>query len=367
MIKLRKEKEDVSARFCVTAVETPKKVSASEVENFYRCPFRYFCSTVLKLKPEKKSDDFQNHFVGQLLHDVLKDLFSRFFEFGSFQEALKFGPAAKKELLNLFQDFRLFRTEIYAIYEKSFEQNISTEQTNAGWTEYVKQELKELVFNAASKVLFELKESSFVPFVVSRQINSPFRLAGADFIFSAFADRLDFWMAGQTVFVRSVEYSYSKRPFSVKNFINGVSINGFAALLMSLQLIRREGFVARPAGVCVFSLLNKWRNMAGGKEGKVGSLLSGIFTNDIDVLRAIEPELSGEIIPITIKKDGTLKKHASLLSDEQFCDLKTRLNALITEFLEDLSAGDFMPSPCNTFFEVCEHCEFHEICHFKLG
>ena len=41
---------------------------------------------------------------------------------------------------------------------------------------------------------------------------------------------------------------------------------------------------------------------------------TGLFLDDISVLRAMDQNLAGAIIPIKVKKDGTLSASSSLIS-----------------------------------------------------
>jgi ATP-dependent helicase/DNAse subunit B len=94
-------------------------------------------------------------------------------------------------------------------------------------------------------------------------------------------------------------------------------------------------------------------------EGTVTA--SGLFLKNEDVLRAMDPMLKGEYIPV---KEGDLSKDKSnLIGEGAFADLKKEVTEVILKYASELKRGVACAKPLENDGTVpCEYCKMKAVC-----
>ena len=89
---------------------------------------------------------------------------------------------------------------------------------------------------------------------------------------------------------------------------------------------------------------------------------NGLLIDDPAVLRAMEPDLGGVFIPVSLTQKGGISATSSLATLEQFGRIRRRLQTLLTDMAEQLHAGAVEALPSVGAHHACDYCDYHDIC-----
>ena len=94
--------------------------------------------------------------------------------------------------------------------------------------------------------------------------------------------------------------------------------------------------------------------------------LSGLALDDLEVIEALDKSKTGSTIPVSINKDGSIKKGSSVATKAQFKQLENHILNIIRELGKEILEGKVSIKP----YELngknpCEYCIYHTICQFN--
>lgn len=341
------------------------RLSQSRLESYVLCRFGFYCKYVLSLMENKRAA-LTYADVGTFVHAVLE----RVFRDGSYKLAddelrpvvdaviadyiSEVIPAAERgnaRLMGLFRRLRRGVFEFMAAFRDEFEKSLFT------------------------PVMFE------VPIGLYGHENSLPSMKiplgdGTHAVLRGIADRVDSYRDGEgTLYVRVVDYKTGRKTFDRSDIEEGRSLQlplymytiaEGADSKMIEKLGGKPGDIIKPAGFLYVGVRPADRKGADGGDAESRRLArSGLLLRDEAVLRAMEPELAGEYIPVRIKKDGTYYAGAekSTADAEGFAELYRELCGTVTKISRDMRSGNACVTPEKRGgTSPCEYCGMRAVC-----
>lgn len=339
--------------------------SVSRFETYTACPFSYFVQYGLKAKARKQLK-LNTPDIGWLLHNVV-DTFSR----QLMADGISFHEVTDEQCqtrINAIIDSMsavMFLKKIYA--PRKFET--------------LMRRLKKLTARSVWALCAHVRAGEFEPcgfeFTFDKNgdippvtIDLP---TGESVTLTGRIDRIDRYTVGDTAYLRVIDYKSGYKQFSLSDIYNKLSLQ----LAVYIDAVwengaGRLGKEVQPAGMFYFRLTDPLMKTNGVPDQETCRQellkqfkLSGMALSQPAVLEAMDREQSGDIIPVRIKKDGTLSKTSSVATMEQFQTLKSYIRRTVAQIGQEILAGNIRLSPCsNGSSTACDYCEFSSICRF---
>ncbi len=91
----------------------------------------------------------------------------------------------------------------------------------------------------------------------------------------------------------------------------------------------------------------------------------GVFLDDIDVVRAMNPDEVN--LPVGFTGKGVLRKNKRLISEEEFNEVSDAINQGVESAAKNIFEGNMKiaPNDCDGKKDPCKYCNFADICRMK--
>ena len=356
--KLKYMKTPLDAKACTLTPENaellfPGKLSASysRLERFIKCRFAYFCEYELKLRDDMPAS-FGAPDIGSFMHGVLEKTVKWIADGGEGD----IGETVRQ----IAQDYV---SEIFRMPPELVPKRL------AHLFDYLCRSAE--IF--ANRIKAEFAVSSFKPrdfeLTVGREGNAvePLLLESDDVSVELRGkiDRVDTFEDGDgKLYIRVVDYKTGAKDFHIKNVKLGLDTQ----MLLYLFSIWENGEKRYqreplPAAVMYTKIRPPQVDMQIGEdteafESAISS--SGLFLKNEDVLRAMEPMLKGEFIPI--KEKNLAKDAPNLIGAGAFADLKNEVTDVVLKYAAELKKGVACAQPMENEGVPCEYCKMKAVC-----
>lgn len=339
-------------------------VSASRVEDFYNCSFRYFCKFGLNARPRTKAeiDPMQR---GTLIHYVLEMILSTV---GS-KSLSAMTDAQLKALVDKF-------TAMY------FEQEMGSAADLSIRFKYNYRRLSKLIYSVVYHLAEEFAHSDFEANAFELDIDrdgqvKPEQLMlddGGTIQIRGSIDRVDTYEHNGERYVRVVDYKSGNKTFNYSDIMHGLNLQMFI-YLFSLCADKNAELTGIPAGVLYMHAARNIFNFdsrlaaedAVKSEENASFKMKGIVldTEDGEIARAMDHELMGKYIPVKAKKDGELTGKLARL--EQLGYIHKKVNAHVAQMGMELHLGRVNQNPVKDkqHKNTCEYCDYKDVCANK--
>ncbi len=333
-------------------------LSASRIEDYFNCAFRYFCKFGLNARPLMKAqmDPMQTgtviHFV---LETIIKQKGSRGLSELSKDEIVLLVNSALEEYMTgkmgnsdeftprfRYQFMRLSKMIVFVV-------------------ERLKEEFSQSDFEAKA---FELKIGDGEE-VESRIINlddgGSIRIKGA-------VDRVDTFEKNGRKYIRVVDYKSGSKEFQISDIINGLNLQMFIYLFTLAQSNGEysgvsSGVLYMHSARSVYSLDRNSTSEIAKKEN-TDFKMKGVVLNDEEneIAPHMERELKGKYIPVKYsEKDGY---SGNIVSAAQLGAISKKIDLLIKQMGAQLHSGFIAQNPIDgkNHNHTCEYCDYSDIC-----
>lgn len=323
-------------------------LSASRVTNFYKCRFGYFFRYGMNLAKKRiaRLDAIE---TGNFIHAALNYVF----EHGA--------KGSDSELL-----------EILGTFANIYLRNLFGEESPSVGQQKHFEELVRRVFRLLKMFREELEHTEFEPYKYELEVSydnglRPVRIPYDDGYVTMVGkiDRVDVYERDGEKFVRVIDYKSGSKSFSLEDLYYGLDIQ----MLVYLYALKENGYAllgSEPtAAGCMYVNANPI-TVSIPRDGDMETARkaleskrkrSGLFLNDMGVLRAMDPELSGRYIPV---KENDLK---SLATAEEFGKLFSKIRLLLKTVAEETSSGNIYKNPINNGrTDSCAYCDYAPYC-----
>lgn len=339
-------------------------VSASRVEDYYNCPFRYFCKFGLSAKPRKKAeiDPMER---GTLIHFILEMILSRV---GS-KALSKMDEAEIKTLVDEYIKI-YFETKMGNVTDasKRFLYNYKRiSKMVYGVVIHLAKEFSQCDFEASAFELSIDKDGEVKPEVIFLDDGGTIQIRGS-------IDRVDTYKKGNDTFVRVVDYKSGDKAFSLSDILDGLNLQMFI-YLFSLCEDKNAKLNGIPAGVLymhaarsVFTFSSKeeaQRSVDSSEESSFKMKGLVLADDEGDIPKAMENSLKGRFIPVKANAKGTLV--GQMASLEELGYMHKKINSLIEEMGNELHEGNIarLPIKNKNHKHTCDYCDYADLCANK--
>jgi len=342
--------------------------SPTSFEKYVKCPFKYFCSSILELR-EKKTSDFNNANIGEFVHHVLEVLI-------------------KKAIPNDANESIMSDDEIKSLTDKTVDEYIKKicpeEMLDSKRLKHLYKRLKAHSLLLIENTIKEFSQSQFRPIFFEFSANgkdgnpSPLIFSlndGTNVAFTGVIDRVDIYKKNGDVYIRVVDYKTGTKTFSLDDVKHGINTQ-MLIYLFTLCRTQSKHFKTAvgispdknplPAGVIYLSSNIPVIEAAEYESSDTITSIaqsklvrSGILLNDDEILQAMNSELDPQFLPGM----KSLKKPIGFLADtEGFENIYNSLNKTVAKIGSDLKQGIADARPISYGDSPCEYCPSKLVC-----
>ena len=336
-------------------------LSASRIEDYYKCAFRYFCKFGIKARSLTKAqmDSLQ---TGTVVHYVLERIIK---EKGS---AGLIG-LTKEEITvlvnSVLEDFLKNRMGNYSDFTERFKyQFMRLSKMLVFVFERLRDEFEQSDFEAKA---FEVKIGStddgadVDSKAISLDDGGSIKIVGA-------VDRVDIFEEDGKKYIRVVDYKSRNKKFLLSDVINGLNLQ-MLVYLFTLSNSDSEfkgissGILYMNSSRKVFSVNRSKLKSDVEKESQAEFQMSGLVLNDEEnqIARHMERGLEGKYIPVT-ERNGVLS--GDVVSAAQLGAISKKVEAIIRQMGIELHQGNISQNPVfsPSHKDTCDYCDFRYVC-----
>jgi len=383
VLKQKLQKLDVPLTYDneVLSKETAEMISGgdlaltqSRLDTFVLCHFSYFCKHILKLD-EKKQASFDAADIGTFVHHILEVFVKEAEERGGLSSLTDADIDLMVE--TIITDYMTAICRIAPDFSGSRLANLFSRLRRSSrlLCKNLAKEFSQCRFRPA---FFELdikfptdEKPAVEPLTVSLEDGSRAYIYGV-------ADRVDIMEHGDSLYVRVIDYKTGSKDFSKKDIDMGLGLQ----MLLYLFSIWKNGSKHKgalefaknaeiiPAGVLYFkagistvTLDSELSPEAVEEVVSDGLTRKGLLLDDLEVLKAMDKDLSGKYVQVKLKKDGTPSKSDSLTSLEDFQRMLGDIENTIRRIGGEIKGGNASANPiCDKKHDACKYCAMKPIC-----
>ena len=336
-------------------------ISPSRVEEYYKCPFKYFCRYGLKAMPLERAsyDPRQN---GLLIHYVLENLVT---DFGG--EKLFTMPAHERRVAVSDVTDRYIRA--YVGEKDSIEKRLL----------YSLERSKDTVCEIIERLAPDFSECRFVIRDVELRIGNgedevrPYEIdvpGGGKVMLHGVVDRVDTMTDDDgKIYLRVLDYKSGGKDFKLGDVVSGLNIQMLAYLMCLTENGKDRYGDFIPAGILYISA-KAGKNTLGRDADeeailaeRVGqSKMKGIVLGEEAVIFNMEGKGSGAMIDA--KYDEKKGITGSVYQLHEFKLLHNAVDKIVREMAQSLHNGkvDALPIFGGAYKRTCEYCDYKFVC-----
>ena len=340
------------------------RLSASQLETYEECPFKYFCRYGLRAEPRKQARlDPANS--GTVVHYVLEHLLREHSGKAFLQLSKDEAAAQIKALLKTYIDTYMG----------------GTEDKPARFL-YLYDRLEKTLLTVVERLMTEFSNSAFVPLGFEVRIGTngdvkPYTVPLRDGCIElrGVIDRVDQMQKNGKNYIRVVDYKTGGKLFALSDVLGGLSMQ----MLVYLVALWRDGngdyADMIPAGVLYLPAKAQAfdANRSDGPETirnlrMDGGAMEGMLLDDADVLEGMSLDGSFRFLPAGVKKSGGAVT-GNLITLSQLGKLAKRMDKIMADMGNALHNGAVPAKPVRgkTHGQTCEWCDFSSVCRREHG
>lgn len=337
-------------------------LSASRIEDYYNCPFRYFCKFGLNVRPRTKAE-MNAMQTGTVIHFVLEHLVKDV----TTKTLVTLDRAQVEELtkkyLKLFFDTKMGDSEQLGARFKYRFMRLSKMLTQVVLRlrdEFMNSDFEAKAFELSIGDGSENEEVKSKTYHLSD--GGTIRIKGS-------IDRVDTYTENGIQYVRVVDYKSGTKDFVLSDILHGLNLQMFVYLFTLCESDNELSGVE--AGVLYMhaarKVYNTERNVKNfNKSDNDEFRMKGIVLNDEShsIAEHMDRELSNKYIPVSVS-NGELKGNIVSLAD--LGRISKKINELIVSMGDNLHMGYISQNPVDSphHDKTCEYCDYKDVCMNK--
>lgn len=344
------------------------RMSVSRVERFVSCPFQHFAIYGLRLK-ERKQYKLEAPDMGQLFHAALGKLANKLGE--------GWGRLSHDKV----------KQEVNAIVDELIPRLQSEILLSSERFRYIARKLKEIILQASVILGEHAARATFNPVGTEIDFGPNGVMPGLQLTLDngntveivGRIDRVDAASTEDGLLLRILDYKSSSKALKLEEVIEGLSLQ----MLTYLDVLMTHGEhwlkeKVTPAGVLYFHVHNPLLQVKNGIDREEAANLmlkrykmKGLLTADTTVVRMMDGELEtgySQIIPVAVKKDDSFYSNASVVSHEQWEQLRGFVRSKIKHISEQIQEGCVSIEPYQQGDRTpCQYCDYKAVCQFDAS
>lgn len=330
--------------------------SPTRLDNYFKCPFMYFCSYGLKLDSERRMDiDSLNK--GLMVHSVLQKAVD-----------VSGAPEENRERFLSLSDEEI-RALIDSAFESYYEEVFCGDFGKSSIFRYRFGQMKERAFYIVKYVQRELKGGSFAPVITEYSLSSDkgsLEISledGRKIVMTGIIDRADIYENDNgRKFVRIVDYKYrTHADLDLADLYCGLDLQMLIYLSMLLEKgSPLEEYEPEQAGVFYLRLLSEGGPIGPDRELSEQELYEAACASaEIAFERKGRITDSGGVNTVLDRELSQKSLSAMTVSDSMFTAMRIFAKRKVAEYGERLLKGDIDAKPMK---DVCSYCKYFGIC-----
>lgn len=348
------------------------RLSPSQLDTFYRCPFAYFCRYGLSVKKREKAE-LSALSIGTIVHTVLETLLQN-------PDFMKLSVAQLKERIS---------TCLNELLQKQLGGNL---QKNARFYRQYRRVGEQMVV-LCQNIQREFAVTEFQPAAFELYLGEDTQMTSAEIPFGeggvatvvGKVDRVDTFCTENRVYLRVVDYKSGEgKQFSLSELYQGLNLQMLLYLFSLCSYPQNEKELI-PSGVLYLPATGTLRNFcfdrptsAEERDEKIsaGFCRNGLLLEDpvsLSAMEFIEPGTHGKYLPIRLKKDGSPYRDSNefLVNREQFDLIFRFVRQQVSQMCEQLLDGQIGAVPLSGMGggkeKACKYCDYHSVCGYSAG
>lgn len=337
-------------------------LSASRIEDYYNCAFRYFCKFGVNARPRLKAE-MNPMQTGTVIHYVLENIL--------FQKG--------KSGLIALDDNGIVIT-VNTLLDEYLNNCMGESSEFTTRFKYQFMRLSKMLVYVIQRLRDEFEQSDFEPRAFELKIgngsdNEPVKskvirlLDGGSIQIRGAIDRVDTYSANGKNYVRVVDYKSADKKFSLNDIINGLNLQMFIYLFNLCEDNNEYSGVS--SGVLYMHSTRAVENMdrnpsesSISSKDKANFKMKGIILNDDDndIAVHMERDLKGTYIPAKMTAKNGLTGNIATLAD--LGRMSRKIDALIESMGVNLHSGNISINPVDgkNHNKTCEYCDYSDVC-----
>lgn len=333
-------------------------ISASRVETYHQCAFKYFCKYGLRAMPREKAE-LNPAVSGTVIHFVLEKIIAE---------------NGKDGLLAMDTDSKKAAVDRWLL--TYLNDTIGGFDDKTLRFKYLYNRLAFTLYDILNRLCDEFSVSDFSPCDFELAIGNEetgipaYKLElddGGYIELHGSIDRVDKYEHDGKTYIRIVDYKSGGKEFVLSDILAGLNMQ----MLIYLFAIwangeKRYGDII-PAGILYYPAKRKPVRMSDKRMSpeKVTDIknkqdrCNGLFLSDENVIEAMEHGTQNRFYSLTDKK-GNLKDE--LITLENMGLLKKRADRILKDMAVNLQNGKIAAHPIN-----CDYCDYASVCRFEDG
>ncbi len=337
------------------------KTSISQLENFRQCACCYFMRYGLRAE-ERKLFSLDRAKVGTLFHSALEQYPKELEGLGT-----SWTKATPDEM-----KLGVHKATMHALG------HMSSAQKETGHFKFTASKVEKMTARAVKALTSHLQNGDFVPEGYEISFGEgygfpPIRIdidSERQIEIKGTIDRVDvFYKGPNEQYVKILDYKSGQKNFNLVEVYYGLQLQ----LLLYLDAYLEKHPQYEAGGVFYFHINNPYVNYKvgmGEEEIEATGLkqfkLSGLVLENREVIDALDKSGTGSTIPVSINKDGSIKKGSSVASKEQFEELEKHIIGVIRNLGKEILDGKVSVKPYQLNGKnPCSYCIYHTVCQFN--
>lgn len=330
------------------------RLSATQVEGFYSCSFKYFCEKGLRARLRQKAQMSPIH-SGTFIHHCLYHLVME---------------NGKEKLINLTSEDIISQVE--KITDEYIKTELNLEKINDSRLEALILRLRSSVVRLVYRIQEEFKNTDFYPVnfeakIGSNETISPITITlsnGATLCVEGAVDRIDEFEKDSVKYIRVIDYKSGKKEFKLSDVTKGLNMQ---MLLYLFTLCDDEtkvpaGILYMPSGDDYIKAKSSDTEDEIRKERLKKQCMNGLVLDDPKIIRAMERNTLGMYIPAKIIKDDEISSK-SIASQSEFSEIRKIIEENLRQMGLALQEGKFAPIPTTAKdYDACKYCPYTAVC-----
>lgn len=343
----------------------------SRLERYRSCPFSFYLEYGLKLK-EKKSLKLDPIDTGSFMHEVIDTFFENVsnkkisikeIENADIEKIVK---QIVEEKLNLTSNYIFKSIPKFIILTNRLCRLVTLSII------YIVQGLKNTDFEVVGNEIEFKNGKEYRPIEIVTKDGKKVEITGK-------IDRIDLAKDETGKYIRIIDYKSSAKDINLNEVLAGLQLQ----LITYLDAVCQDKDLI-PAGILYFGLvepkIDKGKRAKDITEEEIEQKLrehfrmNGLVLAEMNIINMMDNKLKdgekSDVIPVKIKKDGTMDKTSKVVSRKEFEILQKYVKNTLAQISKEILDGNIDIKPyynVKTKRKPCEYCKYNSICNFKKG
>lgn len=302
-----------------------KTISASQLENYFKCPFYYFVYNILKIRPNIEND-IQSLDVGNILHELLFVYY--------------------KKNKNVGDIYEFCKNQIFKIVDR--DERLKINANSPTLINLIDEGVR--VINGLNYID---ENTLFKPLYFEFEFSNDKALHLNEVDLVGKIDRVDYYED----LMRIVDYKTGKAEAGLKELFYGNKLQLFLYSVAMENVIKKHTI-----GGFYLPLHNSYTREIGNSYS-----LKGFFENDERVVHALDARLQpgdkSDIVNVKMNKDFVASRTLGYkeLNNDEMNSLKKYSIELSNNAIKEIKSGYIEPTP-SSLSKPCEYCPYAHIC-----